>query len=209
MLLNFFKTLTTLIDVIFPPRADAALVASATTANLMQLVHYQITYGVRTLLPFSTPLVRACIHEVKFHKNQQAITLLSAVLAATLIKQSQPTVLIPIPLSHKRLRDRGYNQSALLAKAAAAGLTNVLIAEDILLRPRDTVPQTSLNKADRLKNMQGAFVVNEAALASYDSKQREVIIFDDVCTTGATLQAAKAALTPHISAPITLLALAH
>ena len=98
------------------------------------------------------------------------------------------TIVVPIPLHPERRRERGYNQSALLAHHLAAQL-QLPMREKGLQRIRPTQVQARLKAEERLSNVQGAF----AAVASPIIGQH-VLLVDDVCTTGATLQAAADAL---------------
>ena len=96
-----------------------------------------------------------------------------------------PDRLIPVPLHRSRLQERGYNQSACLAKAFSAN-TGVPTVFHLLQRLRPTVSQTGLNRARRRMNVKGAFSVNkDASVAGL-----HIVLIDDVMTTGATLREA-------------------
>lgn len=98
---------------------------------------------------------------------------------------------VPVPLSAKRLRERGYNQSELIARAAAARW-GIPLWTDVLLRSRATQAQARLTAADRLTNVAGAFRVADGVHARL--RGAHVILVDDVVTTAATLNACAAAL---------------
>jgi len=98
-------------------------------------------------------------------------------------------VVVPVPLHPRKLDERGYNQSALLAEEVGA-LLGVRCVE-ALVRTRPTVSQVSLDRADRLMNMQGAFVVQSTFRPVPGLR---VLLVDDVRTTGATLNACVEAL---------------
>jgi len=89
-------------------------------------------------------------------------------------------VLVPVPLAPKRLAERGFNQSALLASAVGRAL-DVPVVHDRLRRVRETPPQSGLDGAARRRNLRGAFACDE----SLHGKQ--VILVDDVMTTGTTI----------------------
>jgi len=97
--------------------------------------------------------------------------------------------LVPIPLAAKRLRQRGYNQSAVLARALARRWQRPVW--DMLERVRETPTQTTLTPDTRLANVAGAFCVRRAA---WRMPHVVVVLIDDVFTTGATLAEAARAL---------------
>lgn len=93
-----------------------------------------------------------------------------------------PLPLVPVPVHAARMRQRGYNQAALLA--AALGGASGLPVLDLLQRHRATVRQHGLGKAARLHNLQGAFALRDGA-----RPPPAVILVDDILTTSATLEA--------------------
>ena len=93
-------------------------------------------------------------------------------------------IIVPIPLHKIRIRERGYNQSALLCKAIATE-TGFIIDERVLKRVRYTQSQTKLNAIARQKNMQNAFTVTDKEKI----RNKTIILVDDVITTGATMNA--------------------
>lgn len=98
---------------------------------------------------------------------------------------------VPVPLFPGRETKRGYNQAALLAEVIAAGL-GAPVAHRLLFRVRDTGTQTRLGAAKRRDNVAGAFAVRAGREAEAYGKR--LLVVDDVMTTGATLDAASAAL---------------
>jgi len=101
------------------------------------------------------------------------------------------TALIPVPLAASRERERGYNQSNLIA----VGLSRrwaIPVWRDVLERGRVTRTQTELTPGERLSNVAGAFRVRHSARAAL--RGAHVVLVDDVVTTGATLGACASAL---------------
>src|SRR4029077_8443248 len=102
-----------------------------------------------------------------------------------------PSALIPIPLAPKRLRERGYNQSEMLARALARQW-RIPVLVDALVRTRETPQQTALTPGTRLANVAGAFAVANVQ-CSMINDHWTLIIVDDVFTTGATIAEASRA----------------
>lgn len=101
------------------------------------------------------------------------------------------SAVVPVPLSSSRHRERGFNQSTLLA-AHLARAWGIPLWDDTLRRSTASRSQTQLTPGERLSNVAGAFDVNASALA--ELRQAHVILVDDVVTTGATLRACAATL---------------
>ncbi len=94
-------------------------------------------------------------------------------------------IIIPVPLHYFRFVQRRYNQSALLAHALS-GKTGIKHLHNALNRTRRTVSQTGLSRAQREKNVRGAFSVNKRY--AREIKGKYILLVDDVMTTGATLE---------------------
>ncbi|MCA9366818.1 ComF family protein [Candidatus Kaiserbacteria bacterium] len=202
------KYLTHCLDFLFPPRDTALLVRTLTAENLLEHYREQYRDTITYLLPYTAPSVQAAITEQKFYTNHIARTLLAAVLQQWYDRQStaRPLYFVPMPLSATRQRQRGYNQIETVLRAT-------LPAEQILLaveRTRDTAPQTSLERTARADNVANAFEGRPAKQAGLPTNAHFVLV-DDVLTTGATMNAARAALAPHLlsTQKLTCLALAH
>ena len=105
---------------------------------------------------------------------------------------SERVALIPIPLGAARLRERGFNQSSLLAQAVGQRW-GIPVWDDLLRRQRETDTQTRLTPSERASNVSGAFGTTGGA----DVRLRgaHLVLVDDVITTAATLNAAAAALS--------------
>ena len=102
-----------------------------------------------------------------------------------------PAALVPIPLATRRLRQRGYNQSEVLARALAREW-RIPVIPGVLVRTRETPTQTALTPETRLANVRAAFAANVQCPKIID--HWTLIIVDDVFTTGATLAEAARAL---------------
>lgn len=145
--------------------------------------------GVRSVAFFEGPL-REAVHALKYQGLRSVATPLANLMNACWCREPLPAdVIVPVPLHRRRLRERGYNQAAVLAQAlgAAVGLP---VREDWLVRVRATSPQVELDAAQRKKNVAGAF---RCDLPDQVTGCR-VLLVDDVCTTGATLESCSLAL---------------
>lgn len=136
--------------------------------------------------------VRELIHGLKFHDQQTAIPLFARWLAISAVEIVEPdTVIVPVPLSRRRLWQRRYNQAAILSHALAKqiGLAHypTVLKRSRLKRSRNTVSQIGLTRAQRDTNVSGAFRVSKRHSAQL--KGRPVLLVDDVITTGATANA--------------------
>ncbi|MBI2869563.1 MAG: ComF family protein [Chloroflexi bacterium] len=158
--------------------------------------------GVRSPFRFEGVL-REAVHQFKYRNLRSLAGCLAALLFDYLAANPLPAdVLVPVPLHPARLRERGYNQSALLAREL--GKRNGLPVAGGLVRSRKTPPQARTGSLEeRLANIAGAF---ECVDDSLDG--RNVLLVDDVATSGATLNACAAALKNRGAASVWGLALA-
>jgi ComF family protein len=113
----------------------------------------------------------------------------------------KPDVVMPVPLHASRFKERGYNQSELLAKPVAAWF-NIAVDTRTLQRVRQTKTQMELNLKERHQNVLDAFACRDKV------DGQKVLLIDDVCTTGSTLDACAAALKQGGAAAIWGLTLA-
>lgn len=128
---------------------------------------------------------RELVHHLKYN-GWPGVAPAMALVMRGLEPLTPDAVLVPIPLSRKRLRTRGYNQAAVLASALAR-VTGLPAGHDVLQRVRDTPTQTALAPEARAANVAGAFMAPALVQGTF-------VLVDDVCTTGATLAEAAAAL---------------
>jgi len=129
--------------------------------------------------------VRGALQRLKYGASARlAHPLVVAALPAfvRLLQVSGPMPVVPVPVHPDRLRERGYNQAALLARLLARGAR--LPVSEILIRGRATTKQHRLDRAGRLRNLRGAF-----GLAKGARPPPSVILVDDILTTSATLEA--------------------
>jgi ComF family protein len=129
------------------------------------------------------------VHRLKFHGRYAVARALAPLMADGWARFAlEADLLIPVPAHRGRERQRGYNQAALLAEALAEHLS-LPVRPEALRRVRATPSQVGLDHLARRANVQGAFQADPRWIAG-----RRVAVIDDVCTSGATLEACAAAL---------------
>ena len=145
--------------------------------------------GIRSPFRFDG-VMRQAIHQLKY-RNLRALALpLAKLLSDYLVTNPVPgEVLVPVPLHQKRLRERGYNQSRLLAQELGK-LINLPVVDDCLIRQRHAPPQAKTSTVDeRRSNVAGAF-----ACRNHNLRDKQVLLIDDVSTSGTTLDACAAVI---------------
>lgn len=132
---------------------------------------------------------QAIAHALKYSGIQQVGIDLGRRLGKVILEEGvQADAIVPVPLHKRKLRERGFNQSLLIAR----GVSEVLgtpIRADLIRRSRWTQTQTTLSKEERKQNVENAFVCSEP-----DLRGVRIIVVDDVITTGATIEAVATAL---------------
>ncbi len=133
---------------------------------------------------------RKLLHRFKYYSQPQLATPLGRHLAAKLQQDSRwPSAdfVSSIPLHPQRYKERGYNQSYLLARRVSSEMK--ISYAPLLQRVRSTVSQTSLSRRERFANMHGAFAIS-AKYEKFNFKGSSILLIDDIYTTGSTLQEA-------------------
>lgn len=144
--------------------------------------------GIRSPFRFEG-VIRRAVHQLKYNNLRHMAGSLAGLLGDYLSANPIPgEVLVPVPLHPRRLRERGYNQSHLLAKKLCR-LAGLPVMADCISRKRQASPQTKTASANqRRNNVAGAFICRGSL------KGKKIILIDDVATSGATLDACAAAL---------------
>jgi competence protein ComFC len=151
--------------------------------------------GIRSAYLFEG-VVRQAVHQLKYSNRQGLAVPLARLMARYWRANPIPVnLIVSVPLHPARQRERGYNQADLLA-CALGGMIDVAVVTKGLRRVRHTQPQVSLNATERCENVRGAFIyqVSEKGYSDLAVNGRSVLVIDDVCTTGSTLEACSLAL---------------
>jgi ComF family protein len=148
--------------------------------------------------------MRDAVRVFKYEKKVVLARTLGRLLTETAAGlRLQAEVIIPVPLHPSRLRERGFNQSLLLADRLARQ-ADVPLQYTNLVRVRQTPAQTELRRAARAKNLRRAFAVSRPD----DVAGRRILLVDDVYTTGTTVNECAKALRKAGAADVTVLTLA-
>jgi ComF family protein len=139
---------------------------------------------------------RALLVELKYHGGRHVLEDMEEVFRRSppVLEHVRGALLVPVPLHPRRRRERGFNQSALLAGALTRAACGAAVVVDVLVRCSDTQSQTGFDRRSRLDNLKNAFAL--APGARLDARQRYVL-FDDVFTTGSTLNGCARMLRRH------------
>lgn len=143
--------------------------------------------AVHAAFVYAPPLDRL-LPRFKFHGDLAAGRLLAALMCEATPRFPPDAAIVPVPLHRKRLRQRGYDQALELAKPLAS-TSGLPLRDDLLHRARATAAQSRLHAGQRKRNLRNAFEVDASA-----SLPTNIVLIDDVMTTGATLHAAANAL---------------
>ncbi|MFA5996572.1 MAG: hypothetical protein WC790_02535 [Candidatus Paceibacterota bacterium] len=200
-------------DFLFPPRQDEITLRAVSDDGFLARTNPQLVPHTEpatiALFSFSDDVVRAAIHEAKYHGSSHAFRLLALALSEYLRDADDlgrgTLYIVPIPLGEKRKKERGLNQiEEVVRRSLSGGSSTFSLETDLLRRTRETASQVTLPRTERKENMRGAFSAIFPANPAHT-----YIVIDDVITTGATLQAAIDALRDAGAHHIVPLALAH
>jgi ComF family protein len=151
-------------------------------------------------------LIQHLIHQLKYKNNTAIGVYLGELMGKTLLNSNRFTAidyLVPLPLYPDKERKRGYNQAAIICNGMSE-LMNVPVLTGNVLRQRFTQTQTRKHRTERWENVAGSFTFNNPAAL----KGKNILLVDDVITTGATLEACGSVIlqTPEVKLYIATLA---
>lgn len=205
MIFHFLqKIIGAFLDCLFPLSKEEKDILSLPTVEILKQLRKAPPVpiqGAFSLFAYKDKIVRKIIWNIKYNKSKKALDIASLALYHFLYKYSKKDqshkkkIIVPIPMTPKRLRERGFNQCLLLLHAIKEwDKENIfLYEEDLLLRIQHKTRQTLKNRKERLASTKGIFIVNEKILRKLKAEnnlQYEIIVIDDVITTGSTMQTA-------------------
>ncbi|HEC32741.1 MAG TPA: ComF family protein [Candidatus Kaiserbacteria bacterium] len=208
----------TLLDIIFPQNNLERKISNISEEKLSKKLHLSEYNDIVSLFQYKDPLIKQMVWLLKYKKDLHVARLFASALHDFLVEElsdeimfsgdisgNKKIVLVPIPLSRQRERERGYNQIKLITNEMQK-ISEFSVYTDLLIKEKDTVPQTSLSKRkDRAKNIKGVFAVQDKG----NLKNIHAILIDDVFTTGSTLSEARKMLERAGIYKVSLITLTH
>lgn len=133
-------------------------------------------------------VVRSLVIELKYHGGRHVARDLVVIFrrAAELLDFARGATLVPVPMHPRKMRERGFNQTWLIAEALAEALQGEVDVQHLLIRQSEATTQTAFGRQDRANNLKNAFAL--APGVSIKPGHRYILL-DDIFTTGSTLNA--------------------
>lgn len=179
--------LKSVLDLIFPPRCEAcwSLGPEAFCDSCVKKINYLSPSAFsHSVGVYEGPLKKA-IHRFKFKKKTRLAESLGVLMVKYLSRNLDMNLIdliLPVPLHEKRMKERGYNQAELLSLVLTK-YYDVPTVSGALFRVKHTHPQFDLPRAERFKNIRGAFEVKGGQLL----RDKNILLVDDILTTGSTV----------------------
>ncbi len=191
--ITFYKTV---LEALFPlSKAEQALLDMSPEEAYERLPPSPATPigDTYSVFAYADEMVSKLVWQIKYMKSAKAISIGAYALSSRLaeIFPDQQLILIPIPITKQRRRERGFNQCELLVGAIKKLDTTNRFTDfnDLLIRTQHSSRQTLKNREERLESTRGIFSVDEK-VAEKIQKGSAVVVIDDVITTGSTMKEA-------------------
>ena len=214
------KSVRKLLDIVFPPSCIGCAKHGASLCSRciskISLTETSINKNICSVFNYKDPVIKQALWELKYNNNKVIARPLARALHDKILEEMQDLeifhgftepLLVPIPLSRKRKKERGYNQSELLCKELSfIDPMSFTLCIDVLYKPFDTKQQTKTrSRSERKNNLRGCFTVKYKEKI----KGKNIILIDDIVTTGATLLEAKKVLRGSGAKKIIAFTVAH
>lgn len=202
-----------ILNYLFPQREEerAALALGSVPLHIRTVTIHNLS--VTVLSEYRQPHVRMLVHLFKYKHNAHATTLFATTLGDTLltlvteelVMSAVPVRIVPVPSSRTRIRERGYNhlEDLLTMTTTITPALAPLVHVHTISKVQHTLPQTRLNRSERLSNLRGTFSVID------DVSGAHIVLVDDVLTTGATLTELKRLVLEAGARQVSAVVLAH
>lgn len=202
------KTISLLLATFFPPycyicKTNGFSLCSSCLNSFQKAVDTPYPY-IRSVYSFKDPSIKKIIHAIKYFHRKDLLRPLAILMASEItIHKDETYVLIPIPMPRLRTYLRGYNHAEALAQEIST-ITSLPVMTDILKRAVPKKRQvTARSRKERLKNQHNAF------RCDFMIPGMNIILIDDVTTTGATLRGARNTLLKEGAAHVEAFTVAH
>ncbi len=213
--------INTILDILFPESCiscrKGGLLLCSNCVQKIRPAERENPEWIYSRYDYRDPIIKKAIWLMKYRHKRTLADFFASTLYDMLLEEMSERytfrdwvspIVIPIPLAQKRLRERGFNQSALIARKLVKLDTTQSLSytERILIKPKDTIHQAHIkNRQKRLENIEGSFSV----IHPEKIKGRTVILIDDVTTTGATLSEARKILKKAGAKTVIAFTIAH
>lgn len=211
------RWLELLVSFIYPESEAAAALSGLTPAEACSSIPRATDLsgiavpGIQAIWQYQHPLAKNVIHELKGSKNLHAADCAGFALYTHLNEKrpeadkAERLLLIPIPLSRRRERERGYNQCELIVKASSKYTDAFEVRTDLLEKPIHRAEQKTKSRSERIEGSRNIFrVIDPRNIAG-----RTCVLVDDVVTTGSTLASARQAILDAGAIEVVAIAIAH
>ena len=194
---KFFDLYDELLSYILPKEENTIFIENMTEEYIMREItqaNQTSNNNFKALFQYKNKIFKKAIWEIKYHANKKIIQKFSKLFYEFIINEISDEIsfsnfnnplLIPVPISKNNLKERGFNQSELITKEIKKlDIDNFFeLSLNSIFKIRNTPHQSKLkNRTKRLKNLKGCFYANKEIV-----KNKNIIIIDDVITTGATM----------------------
>lgn len=197
--LNINKIKNFLLDILFPTKCLGCGIKNEVLCNncifKIRLVERETDKNIIALFDYRDPLIKRVIWELKYHHKRYLGEKLGQLLYEFLIEDisdmridlsGRSIYVIPVPISSKKTKIRGYNQAHAIAKGFCnrAELGVFELKDKVIIKKIETTPQAKItNRKRRLENIRGVFEIKNGDII----KGRTIVVIDDVTTTGGTI----------------------
>lgn len=217
--MNYSQFIPNLLDLLFPRPTSVIRLEQCSVQTLLKNLppakQHPLPY-IESAFEYRNPLTKKIVWEIKYRNNTNLTKKIATHLHDILLEQlsedslfnnAQPPVLVPIPISDHRKKTRGFNQALLLAHYIyqTSPETYRKIATPLVYK-KNYIPQTTIkHKGKRMENINNCFRIHN----SKEIQKENIILIDDVSTTGATLKEARKILLEHGAKHVRAITIAH